>query len=104
MSTAVLTNRLELDSVAGKALKAATGFWFVVAVIGQFIFGFSVAVFYGLTALRGDFAAWNRVLFHGLTPGASMSNAALAGHILFATVISLAGAVQLIPQVRNWLI
>ena len=101
MSTAVLTNRLELGSVADSSLKAATTFWFAVAVIGQFIFGFSVAVFYGLTALRGDFDAWNRELFHGLMPGAIMSNAALAGHILFAAVISLAGALQLIPQVRN---
>ena len=101
MSTAVLTNRLEWTSVADSALKAATEFWFVVAAFGQFAFGFTVASFYGITALRGDFDAWNRVLFHGLAPGASMSNAALAGHILFAAVISLAGALQLVPQVRK---
>jgi hypothetical protein len=34
MSTAVLTNRLSLDSVADTTLKAAARFWFVVAVIG----------------------------------------------------------------------
>ena len=101
MSTAVWSNRVELNSVADSALKAATEFWFVVAAFGQFAFGFTVASFYGLTALRGDFDAWNRVLFHGLAPGATMSNAALAGHILFAAVISLAGALQLVPQVRN---
>src|SRR6266849_5581366 len=101
MSTAVWTNRLELNSAADKALKGAARFWFVVAVIGQFAFAFSIAFFYGLTAVRGDFQAWNKVLAHGYEAGATMGNAALAGHILFATVISIAGALQLIPGVRN---
>jgi hypothetical protein len=101
MSTAVWTTRLELSSVAGKSLTAATRFWFVVTLIGQFAFAFSVAIFYGLTALRGNFQAWNRVLAHGYEAGATMGNAALAGHILFATVINIAGALQLIPSVRN---
>jgi len=102
MSTAVLTNRFELStSVADWALDAAAKFWFVVALVGQFTFAFSVASFYGLTALRGDFGAWNRVLFRGLVPGAAMSNTALAGHILFAALISFAGALQLIPRIRE---
>jgi len=50
MSTAVLTNRLDLDSVADSSLKAAARFWFVVTVIGQLMFAFAVASFYGLTA------------------------------------------------------
>jgi len=101
MSTAVWTTRLELSSVADKSLRAAARFWFVVALAGQFAFAFSVAAFYGLTALRGDFQAWNKILAHGYEAGARMGNAALAGHILFATVISIAGALQLIPGVRN---
>jgi hypothetical protein len=101
MSTAVWTTRLELSSVADKLLRASTGFWFVVALVGQFAFAFSIAAFYGLTALRGDFQAWNKVLAHGYEAGATMGNAALAGHIIFATVINIAGALQLIPGVRN---
>jgi hypothetical protein len=101
MSTAVWTTRLELGSLADKSLAAATRFWFVVTLIGQFAFAFSVAIFYGLTALRGNFQAWNRVLAHGYEAGATMGNAALAGHILFATVINIAGTLQLIPGVRN---
>jgi hypothetical protein len=101
MSTAVWTTRLEFSSVADKSLRAAARFWFVVALVGQFAFAFSVAAFYGLTAVRGDFQAWNKILAHGYEAGATMGNAALAGHILFATVISLAGALQLIPGVRN---
>jgi len=101
MSTAVWTTRLELSSVADKSLRAAARFWFVVTLIGQFAFAFSVAAFYGLTAMRGDFQAWNKVLAHGYEAGATMGNAALAGHILLAIMINIAGALQLIPGVRN---
>jgi Predicted membrane protein (DUF2306) len=101
MSTTVWTPRLELSSVADKSLRAAARLWFVVALVGQFAFAFSVAAFYGLTALRGDFQAWNKILANGYEAGATMGNAALAGHILFATVISIAGALQLIPGIRN---
>ena len=101
MSTAVWTTRLELGSLADKSLTAATRFWFAVTLIGQFAFAFSVAIFYGLTALRGNFQAWNRVLAHGYEAGATMGNAALGGHILFAMVINIAGTLQLIAGVRN---
>jgi hypothetical protein len=50
MSTAVMTHRLELNSVADGALKGAARFWFIVVLIGQFVFAFSVASFYSLTA------------------------------------------------------
>lgn len=101
MSTAVWTTRLELGSLAEKSLRAAGRIWFVVALLGQFAFAISVAVFYGLTALRGNTQAWNRILGRGYETGATMSNTALVGHILFATVISIAGALQLIPGIRN---
>jgi len=51
-----MTPRLELSSVADKSLRAAARFWFGVTLIGQFAFAFSVAAFYGLTALRGIFS------------------------------------------------
>jgi hypothetical protein len=38
MSTTVWTNRLEPSSVAAKALRAAAGPWFLVAIIGQWAF------------------------------------------------------------------
>ena len=101
MSTAVWTTRLELGSIADKSLRAAARLWFVMALAGQFAFAISVAVFYGVTALRGNFQAWNRVIARGFETGATMSNTALVGHILFATVISITGALQLIPGIRN---
>ena len=99
MSTAVWTNRLELDSVADTALKAAARFWFVVAVIGQLLLAFAVASFYGLTALRGDYHGWK--FTNGYVPGVTKGNWAVVMHVASAVIVMLAGAIQLIPQVRN---
>jgi uncharacterized membrane protein len=101
MSTAVMTHRLELNSAADGALKRAVQFWFVVTVIGQLVFAFTVASFYGMTALRGDLRAWNKVLAHGYIPGDGVGNVALAAHLVSAVVIILAGSLQLVPQIRE---
>ena len=101
MSTAVLTSRLELNSVADTTLKAATRFWFLVVLIGQSVFAFTVASFYGLSALRGDFHRWNKSITHGLVPGDTMGNFAVAMHLFSAVVVILAGILQLVPQIRN---
>jgi uncharacterized membrane protein len=99
MSTAVLTNRLELSSVANTVLKAAARFWFGVTVTGQLMFAFAVASFYSLTALRGDFHAWK--ITNGYIPGVTKGNPAVVMHLISAVIVMLAGAVQLVPQVRN---
>jgi uncharacterized membrane protein len=100
MSASVLTGRLGAHAVADKALKAAVWLWFVVAVIGQYVFAFTIASFYGLTAARGNLLAWNKVLPNGYVAGNSIGNAALAAHLLFAATITLSGALQLIPRIR----
>jgi tetratricopeptide (TPR) repeat protein len=99
MSTAVLTNRFELDSVADTALKAAARFWFGVTVIGQLAFGFAVASFYSLTALRGDYHGWK--FTNGYVPGVTRGNWAVVMHVVSAAILMLAGALQLVPQVRS---
>ncbi len=99
MSTAVLTNRLELSSVADTALKAAARFWFGVTVLGQLVFAFAVASFYTVTAIRGDYHAWK--FTNGFAPGVTRGNWAVVMHVASAALIMLAGAVQLVPQVRN---
>jgi uncharacterized membrane protein len=101
MSAAVMTHRLELNLAADGALKRAVQFWFVVTVIGQLVFAFTVASFYGMTALRGDLRAWNKVLAHGYIPGDGVGNLALAAHLASAVVIILAGSLQLVPQIRG---
>ena len=99
MSTIALTNRLEVRSFADVALKAATRFWFGVTLVGQLAFGFAVASFYGLTALRGDFYRWR--VTNGYIPGVTKGNLAVAMHFITAAIIMLAGAVQLVPWVRR---
>jgi hypothetical protein len=94
-----MTNRLELSSVADTALTAAARFWFAVTVIGQLVFAFTVASFYALTALRGDYHKWN--FTNGYVPGFSMGNTAVVMHVASAAFVMLAGAVQLVPQIRN---
>jgi tetratricopeptide (TPR) repeat protein len=101
MSTAVLTNRLELTSVADTILKAATRFWFGVTIVGQLAFAFAVASFYGMAAVRGDHSAWDEHFTHGYIPGDTMGNFAIAMHLVTAVVIMLAGAMQLVPQIRD---
>jgi hypothetical protein len=100
MNTLILSRGWELDSLADKALKAAARFWFAVVLTGQFIFAFSVASFYGMTALRGNLPAWNKVLAQGYVPGDTVGITALAAHLLLAAAVMFAGSLQLIPQIR----
>lgn len=85
---------------ADTALKAAARFWFLVAVLGQWIFAFYITAFYGGAAVRGDWLAWNKVLPHGYEAGETLGNAALAAHLLLAAVITVGGPLQLVPQIR----
>ena len=103
MSTAVLTNSLprrwQLSSVANTTLKVAARSWFVVTVVGQLFFAFAIASFYTLTALRGDYHGWN--FTHGFVPGVTKGNWAVVMHLASAVAIMLAGAAQLVPQIRS---
>jgi tetratricopeptide (TPR) repeat protein len=101
MSTAAMTNRLELSSIADTALKAAARFWFAVTFAGQLVFAFAVASFYSLTALRGDYHGWSRFISRGHVAGDTVGNSALAAHVTSAAIVMFAGSLQLIPQIRN---
>jgi hypothetical protein len=102
MSTAVMpAPRLALNSIANTALKASVRFWFLVLLLGQVLFAFTIASFYGLTAARGNVHAWTKVLPHGIVPGDGMGNVALATHLASAVIIILAGTLQLLPGIRN---
>jgi hypothetical protein len=88
--------------IADTALKAAAAFWFVVVVLGQLLFAFSVASFYGLAAARGNWQQWNRTMAHGYSVDHPIGNAVVAIHLASAVIILLSGAAQLIPQFRRW--
>jgi hypothetical protein len=99
MSTAVLPRRFELNSIADTALKVAAHFWFGVTVIGQLVFAFAIASFYGMTGARGDYHGWR--FTHGFIPGVTKGNSAVVMHLVSAAIIMFSGAVQLVPQLRN---
>jgi len=89
------------SAVAVTSLKAAVRFWVAMVVIGQLIFAFTVASFYGRAAVRGDLQLWNRFMTHGYIPGDRAGNLAVVIHLVSAVIINLAGAIQLIPQIRD---
>jgi len=90
-----------LQKSADSALKAAAGFWFAVVFIGQLLFAFSTASFYGLTAMRGNWRAWNKNMTHGYAPGYHFGNTVVAIHLASAVIIILSGALQLVPLIRK---
>lgn len=92
--------RGSLSEVANTALNVSARFWFGVAVLGQLLFACYVLVFYGGALAKGNLALWNKVLPHGYVPGDTAGNLAIAVHMLMAVVITVGGAVQLVPQVR----
>lgn len=103
MSSAALTNRLELNSVADTALKTAAGFWFLVAVIGQWAFLYYIVAFYGPSTFTGNFQAWTKNTFLRMSyvAGDTAGNLAFAAHALLASVSAFGGAIQLILQIRT---
>lgn len=86
---------------SARALGQAGVFWYLVTVAGQLAFAAYVAVAYGRAAWRGDFAAWNKVMPHGYVSGDMAGNIAVAVHLAFAVLILAAGALQLLPAIRN---
>jgi Predicted membrane protein (DUF2306) len=87
---------------AVRALTASAAFWFAVAALGQWVFVYYIAVFYGASSLSGDFAAWRRNthLIKGYVPGDTIGNLAFAAHALLAGYVAFGGAIQLIPAIR----
>ena len=97
MTTTVwTTDRVDLNSAAGTALKAAVRFWSAVIVLGQLVFAFEVASFYGMATLRGTAAqALRKHITHGWIPGDFLGNFAIILHLSSAPIIILAGLIQL---------
>lgn len=80
----------DLVRVADKALKAAARLWFLVAVIGQWIFVYYIMFFYGAAAAQGDSEALRQI------PGDSAGNFAMAMHLILAVIIIVGGPLQLV--------
>lgn len=102
MSQAVLAREPAVRGSADGLLNAAATFWFVVTLVGQWLFLYYVVVFYGPSALHGDFAAWNRHPMTGplYVEGDFWGNVAFGAHVALAAIIIAGGTLQLVPQIR----
>lgn len=81
-------------------LRGGTALLAVVAV-GQLVFLAYLLAAYARSALSGHVTAWSRFSAHGWMPGDRIGNAAMAAHVLLASVVLLSGTVQLLPVVRR---
>lgn len=76
--------------------------WFVVAAIGQTAFIGFILAFYGVRTAQGNFAAWNdKPLIDGYIEGDDTGNLVFAAHVLLASIVTLAGLMQLTPALRR---
>ncbi|UII79152.1 DUF2306 domain-containing protein [Flagellimonas sp. CMM7] len=100
------TNRIEVGApkrtLPSRMLNASAQLWFIIAVLGMWVFAFYVASFYGGAAINGDFMKWNRVLPHGYVEGQTMGNLAVAIHLLLAVIVMVGGPIQFVPQFRKY--
>lgn len=100
------TNKIEIvrpqRTLPSRLLNASAHLWFIIAVLGMWIFAFYVASFYGGAAIDGDFMKWNRVLPHGYVEGQNMGNLAVAIHLLLAVIVMVGGPIQFVPQLRKY--
>lgn len=82
-------------------LTAAARTWFVVALLGQWLFVIYVVGFYARAAWQGHVERWNQVLPHGHVPGDTPGNLVVAAHLAFAVLIIVGGSVQVLTGVRR---
>src|SRR3989442_256860 len=70
MSTAVIGQPVGAEFRCAQSLESSGGcFWFLVAVIGQWMFVLDIVSFYGRAVATGDLASWNKLLSAGYVPG-----------------------------------
>jgi hypothetical protein len=103
MTTDALANSARPKRTTGfNALNAAASLWFAVMVIGQWIFVYYIAAFYGGRTLSGNFAAWAEHPFvKAYVPGDTIGNLAFAAHVMLAIAVTFGGTLQLVPQIRS---
>ena len=93
--------RPQAQPFSQRALSWVARLWFAVVVVGQLAFAAYIALFYTFSAIHGQLGDRAKFSNHGYVAGDTAGNLAAASHILFAFVISLSAALQLVPQVRQ---
>lgn len=89
-------------SAASAVLRWSGRIWFLVAAVGQAAFVGFILAFYGVRTASGNFAGWNdKPLIDGYIAGDAAGNFVFAAHVLLASVVTLAGLMQLVPSIRR---
>ena len=75
--------------------------WFAATAFGQLLFIAFILLFYYASILPGNFEAWNnKPLITGYVEGDAVGNRQFAIHVTAAALMTMAGLIQLVPQVR----
>ena len=84
------------------ALRTVAGLWFLVTLLGQWVFLYRIVGQYGMATVSGRFADWERhnLLYRGYVAGDTLGNLAFASHVTLAAVVTFGGLLQLVPQIR----
>jgi hypothetical protein len=77
--------------------------WCAIVLVGQSIFFYYIARFYGVAAVLGEFQVWakNTHLIKGYVIGDASGNAIFGVHAVLASVVAFCGVLQLLPQLRT---
>jgi hypothetical protein len=100
------TDALTTAKIPGQAdavLGAAAAFWLLTALIGQWLFFYYIASFYGPNMVSGNYEAWSVLSAmgaKGYVEGDAAGNMTFGAHALAAGIIAFGGALQLLPQIR----
>lgn len=90
------------QGLAVRTLGWAATFWFAVAALGQMAFIGFILAFYGARTLAGEYSRWNdKPLIDGYIKGDHAGNMVFATHVLLASLVTLAGLMQMVPWLRQ---
>lgn len=86
---------------AGKWLNYSARLWFVIMLVGQWIFVFYVAKYFGGSLFENGVDGMKEThLPHGYVDGDVFGNTAIAAHVMLAVIVIGLGPLQLIPRLR----
>jgi hypothetical protein len=101
---------VDLGSAAGPArtlslssagfLSGAARFWFIAALIGQWIFASYIGAAYLGHVLTGDWQGMSAAMSNAYVSGDFIGNSAVAAHMTLALAVMVGGPLQLIPSLR----
>lgn len=102
MTNTISNQRSSSPSLANTILKGTGVLWFLTAVIGQWIFVYYIAGYFGPLLLQGGLEGLKEThLPHGYAAGDFIGNLAVAAHLVLAVIIVGGGPLQLMPFIRN---